>query len=304
MGQPVNPRIDEYKQRLVEGVRLVRTGEHPAALGEFEAAHALAVELGDRELQMEARANVAMVQLQLGEDRRAEAGLREILLGSRDHRILFGAAYNLAVSQRKQGRHERARFYAAKAMHSAARLKDPGSRAGCHNLMGNILMNESRLDEALVEYRKALRIRKRQKTDVRFSTAILLENIGYTYLLKRQFRRGTRLVAQALGLATEVGAKRCMAESYQDLCYAALRIGAYDEANEHGEKALALSREHGYKDVEKNCYYLLGEAAHLDGRPVDRDRHFESLQRLHPELPFLTEFLCAFDLSDVLTLKR
>jgi tetratricopeptide (TPR) repeat protein len=244
-----------------------------------------------------------MVYIQLGEDRKAEKGLREILLKSREPKARFGAAYNLAVSQRKQGRYGRAQFYATMAMESAIRLRDPSARAGCHNLFGNILMNQSFLDKALLEYRKALRIRRRQKGDVRFSTAILLENVGYTYLLKKKFRLGASLIARALALAEAVGARRCMAECHQDLCYALMQTGQYAEATATGELALQIAIENGYRDIEKNCYYLLGETAHLDGRTEERDQHFERLQSLHPELPFLRDFLCAFDLSDILTLK-
>jgi tetratricopeptide (TPR) repeat protein len=295
---------EAYRRHHMNGVALVRSGELHSAQAAFQAAVSVAGRLQDAALQQESRANLAMVSLQLGEDRKAEAGLREILLTSRNPRTLFGAAYNLAVSQRKQGRYDRARFYARRAMESAVKVRDASNRAGCHNLLGNILMNESRFEEALVEYRKSLRIRRRQKGDHRFSIAILLENIGYTCLLKKQFRRGASLIMRALGIASEAGAKRLVAESYQDLCYARMQTGQYDEAAAFGGRALALARECGYADVEKNCYYLLGETAHLAGRTEERDRHFGSLQRMHPELPFLREFLMAFDLSDIITLKR
>jgi tetratricopeptide (TPR) repeat protein len=295
---------EEYQRHYDAGVVKVRAGDFRGALDDFSGALSLAREAGDPSLQYEAQANLSMVYIQLGEERRAEKGLREILLNSREHKVRFGAAYNLAVSQRKQGRYARAHFYASMAMESAVRVRDASARAGCHNLLGNILMSQSFLDKALVEYRKALRIRRRQKSDVRFSIAILLENIGYTYLLKKRFRFGASMIARALELATGVEARRCIAECCQDLSYAKMQMHAYDEATEMGEKALAIALESGYRDVEKNCYYLLGETAHLAGRIDERDRHFEQLQSLHPELPFLRDFLCTFDLSEILTLKH
>jgi tetratricopeptide (TPR) repeat protein len=302
---PPRAELREAYQRLYDaGVAKVRTGDFRGALDDFGGALGLAREAGDPGLQYEAQANLSMVYIQLGEERRAEKGLREILLNSREHKVRFGAAYNLAVSQRKQGRYARAHFYAAMAMDSAVRVRDASARAGCHNLLGNILMSQSFLDKALVEYRKALRIRRRQKSDVRFSIAILLENIGYTYLLKKRFRLGASMIARALELATAVQARRCIAECCQDLSYAKMQMHEYDKATEMGEKALAIALESGYRDVEKNCYYLLGESAHLAGRIDERDRHFERLQSLHPELPFLRDFLCAFDLSEILTLKH
>jgi len=35
-----------------------------------------------------------------------------------------------------------------------------------------------------------------------------------------------------------------------------------------------------------------------------RDRHLDQLQALHPELPFLRDFLSAVDITSVLSLKR
>lgn len=304
MGTPRAQARQEYQKVYDAGVAKIRAGEFRGALDDFTDALGLAREIGDPGLQYEAQANLSMVYIQLGEERRAEKGLREILLNSREPKVRFGAAYNLAVSQRKQGRYARAHFYASKAMESAERVRDASARAGCHNLLGNILMSQSFLDKALAEYRTALRIRRRQKGDVRFSIAILLENIGYTYLLKKRFRRGASMIAQALELATAVGARRCVAECCQDLSYAKMQMHAYDDATEMGERALSIALESGYRDIEKNCYYLLGESAHLAGRTDERDRHFERLQSMHPELPFLKDFLCTFDLSDILTLKH
>src|SRR5438093_9490168 len=158
---PTDPRREEYRRLYANGAEKVRAGDFSAALESFSAALAVAQDLGDSVLQREAQANVAMVYIQLGEDRKAETGLREILLKSREPKVRFGASYNLAVSQRKQGRYGRARFYATMAMESAVRLQDLSARAGCHNLFGNILMNQSFMDEALIEHHSALRIRRR-----------------------------------------------------------------------------------------------------------------------------------------------
>jgi tetratricopeptide (TPR) repeat protein len=252
----------------------------------------------------EARANLSMIYLQLGEDKKAEEGLREILLNCQNARTRFGAAYNLAISLRKQGRYARARFYARQAMQSAAKLRDASAQAGCRNLLGNILMNQSLLDEALLEYRKALAIRRRQGGDVRFSIAMVLDNIGYTYLLQKKFRRGAAMIHRALALADEVSAKRSSADCCQDLCYAYMQMGRLDEADRFGRRALAISEANGYSDIAKNCFYLLGETAHLAGDVAQRDGWFGRLQEMHPELPFLRDFLCTFDLSGILTLKH
>lgn len=299
-----HPLLQTYRILRVRGIEKIRLGEFPSALADFQEALALARRSDDIATLQEAQANLSMIYLQIGEDRRAEEGLREILLNSQSPKTRFGAAYNLAISLRKQGRYGRARFYARQAMQSASRLRDAAAQAGCHNLLGNILMNQSYLDEALREYRKALTIRRRQKADVRFSIAILLDNIGYTYLLQKKYRRGVALIERALGVAEEVCAKRSVADCCQDLCYAYMRMGNYADATRSGARALEISKTGGYSDIEKNCYYLLGETAHLAGCSKERDLWFGRLQAMHPELPFLQDFLCAFDLSSILTLKH
>jgi len=48
----------------------------------------------------------------------------------------------------------------------------------------------------------------------------------------------------------------------------------------------------------------LGELGSRSGRFEMRDRHFEALQHLHPEVPFLQDFLCTVDVTELITLKR
>jgi tetratricopeptide (TPR) repeat protein len=181
----------------------------------------------------------------------------------------------------------------------------PSARAGCHNLLGNILMSQSLLDEALAEYRKGLRIRRRQKSDVRFSIAILLENIGYTYLLKKRVRLGASMINRALELATEVGARRCIAECCQDLSYA--KLHAQGLRGVHGPWRARLDdrarvRLPGHR--RRTATTFSASRPTWPAASTSADQYFERLQSLHPELPFLRDFLCTFDLSEILTLKH
>jgi hypothetical protein len=77
-----------------------------------------------------------------------------------------------------------------------------------------------------------------------------------------------------------------------------------EDAARFGRRALEISEANGYSDIAKNCFYLLGETAHLAGLMEERDEWFGRLQEMHPELPFLRDFLCTFDLSGILTLKH
>ena len=80
--------------------------------------------------------------------------------------------------------------------------------------------------------------------------------------------------------------------------------GRLGEAIANGERALQLAIADKFTDIAENCHYMLGELGSRTGRLDMRDDHFGTLQKLHPEVPFLREFLCTVDVTEVITLKR
>ena len=248
--------------------------------------------------------NIAMVLIQMGRAREGEEGLREILLRTDSQKIAFSASYNLATSLRKQGRHDRALRYATRAMDYARESGSVDQLAVCHALRGNILLSQNYLDKALEQYLISSKFRDQQEKDTRFSRAILLENIGYCYLMKNDLETGVRKIDEALDLAVQVGDNRCRAECLQDLCYGFLLLGRHRQALEHGCHALSVAKSFAFTDIEENCHYLLGELGTRTSDFESRDEHFEQLQQMHPELPFLRDFLCAVDVTSLITLKR
>jgi len=274
------------------------------ALDAYTRAREIVRAEDDPERIDEADLNVAMVLLQMGEARKGEEGLREILLRARDNRIGVAAAYNLASSLRKQGRHERAMVYAKRAFERAQSLGTTDCLAMVHNLLGNLYLSQSYLDQALAEYERAIALREAQDGDTRYSRAIVLENLGYCLLLKQRLAEGTARLRDALDLARQVEDRRCEAECLQDLCYGLLLMGDHEAAVRCGQSALELSARAEYADIQENCHYLLGELGSRMGDLSARDEHFQRLQSLHPELPFLKDFLCAVDVTQIITLKR
>ncbi len=295
---------DTYEAWSAVGADRTRRGDFRAALEAYGRAAEFARTETDPAKKDGAALNLAMVRIQLGEAKRGEEGLREIFLRTADPRLGFTAAYHLASSLRKQGRYEKALGYARRAMERALVLDAPDLLAPAHNLLGNLLLNGNYLDEAVEEYGVALRLWETQTCDTRYLRAILEENLGYCLLLKKDYDGGRNRILRALTLAQEIGDRRCRAECLQDLCYAALLEGDTAEAAIRGEEALAEAAGAGFGDIEENCHYLLGEIGSRTGNSERRDRHFGHLQKLHPELPFLEDFLCAVDVTGIITLKR
>src|SRR5262245_14831319 len=293
----------KFWRLMTRGYALVQKSQCAAALGCFEKPREMADADASEGLSDKAIANRSMVLIEMGDYAEAVRGLKEIILRSRDNETICGAAYNLSISLRRQGQYQKACFYARLAGEKSRTLDDPNWLARCHNLLGNLHLVQSRLEPALREYRKALRIRVREKQPNRFSIGYLKDNIGYCLLLLGRYEEGIREIEDAMRTAKEVGNTRCVCECCHDLAFGLMQMRRLDEALVHGERALKLAEKLGCREIVKNCYYILGEINHLQGNESRRDHFFSLLQRMHPHVPHLREFLCAFDVSKIIALR-
>ncbi len=294
----------KFLKTFENGAKFIKSGQFQKAFEKYSEAHKIALKLEDSTLIHKSAANLSLALIELGKYQKAEKGLREIIIRSQDDRIIFSASYSLAVSLRKQGKYESAMKYASMALQKGTEMKHFDAQAKAHNLIGNIHLFQNYIGNALEEYQKALEVRKKEKSDNSFSLSILKENIGYCYILQKDYKAGIKLIKEALKISQSIGYARCISDCHQDLSYAYMLIRNLDLAEKMGERALHLAIENGYKDVEKNCYYLLGEINFLKGNAGKMDSYFQKLQDLYPHLPFLKEFLSEFDVSDFITLKQ
>jgi len=296
-------RLTRFKRLMRIGYALVRKSRFQAALERFQKARSMAARSHDRGLADKAIANRSMVLIEMGEYARAARGLKEIILRSRDGETICGAAYNLSISLRRQNQYQKACFYARLATEKSRLIADPNWIARCHNLTGNLHLVQSRLEPALKEYRKALAIRMKEKKLNEFGIGILRDNIGYCHLLLGQYQEGIREILAARALAEKVGNKRLVCDCCHDLAFGYMQVRKLELAEEQGERALKLAEEFRAKEIIKNCYYILGEINFLRGNEARRDRYFYLLQNMHPHLPFLRDFLCTFDVSNIIALR-
>ncbi len=293
-----------YSELTAEGTLQVRRGEFRLAADQFEAALLIARELGDQLLMDRAICNLSTARLSLGMIQEAEKGLREILLKSSDPNIIFIASSNLASALRKQGRLQKALLYAKRALRACESIDNFAWKATCHNLIANIYMNMSYLDDAMAEYRFALTLSQKGGLGTSYPVDYIKENLGYCSLLKKRYHQGIATILEALQISLANGNTRCLVECYQDLCFAYMQLKELKRAEEYGEKALAIAAERDYKDILKNCYYLLGEVNLLMENEERSDFYFDKLQELYPHLPVLKQFLRTFDVSNILNLKN
>jgi tetratricopeptide (TPR) repeat protein len=299
---PADP-TDHYTELTREGTLLVRRGDFRRAIEVFESARRLAEDLQDDECVIKAICNLSTARLAVGEIQEAERGLRELLLKTQDPQTIFVCSSNLASALRKQGRLEKALFYAKRALRACDSIDNYAWKATCHNLIANIYMNMTYLDDAMAEYRFALSISQKGGLGTSYPIDYIKENLGYCLLLKKRYRQGIAIILEALQIALNNDNTRCVGECYQDLSFAYMQLKELKRAEEYGEKALKLAGDQDYRDILKNCYYLLGEINLLMGNEERSDLYFEKLQELYPHLAVLKDFLRTFDVSSIINLK-
>ncbi len=293
-----------YSEVTAEGTLQVERGEFRPAADQFEAALQIARELNDQHLIHRAVCNLSTARLSQGQIQESEKGLREILLKSSDPNIIFIASSNLASALRRQGRLQKALLYAKRALRATESINDYKFKATCHNLIANIYLNMSYLDDAMAEYRFALALSQRGGLGTSYPVDYIKENLGYCCLLKKRYRQGIAIILEALQISLANGNTRCLVECYQDLCFAYMQLKELKRAEEYGEKAREIAAEKDYKDILKNCYYLLGEVNLLMENEERSDFYFDRLQEFYPNLPVLKQFLRTFDVSNIINLKN
>ena len=303
IGQNRRPASQSFSRLTKSGCAALRRGDLELARSLFERSLEHARENSQDENVNKALSNLSTCHIEMGEYEKAAEGLREIILSSTDDETICGASYNLSISLRRLGKHSKAFVYARKAFEKSRAMGNLNWMARCHNLMGNIYLVQSHLEKSLQEYRKALALRLKEPETNRFSVAILKDNIGYCLMLQGKYAEGIVHVKEALEIVTELGSKKCICECAHDLSFGYMQLRKLDKAESFGEKALALAEAEGYKEIVKNCYYLLGEINYLNGNEEQRDHYFYQLQNLYPHLPFLRDFLCTFDVSKIIALR-
>jgi tetratricopeptide (TPR) repeat protein len=162
----------------------------------------------------------------------------------------------------------------------------------------------SYLDDAMAEYRLALSISRKGGLGTAYPVDYIKENLGYCTLLKKRYRQGIAIILEALQIARSNDNTRCEVECYQDLSFAYMQLKELRRGQEYGEKALAIATAKNYRDILKNCYYLLGEIHLLKGDEETSDLYFDKLQALYPHLAVLKDFLKTFDVSNIINLKN
>ena len=295
-----------YETLRQQGAEALNHARYEEAHEAFQQAFELVRDQSDQELVDRARTNLSWVLADLGQYEKAQEGLKEVILRNQNHDVVCVAAYTLASALRRQQKYEKALFFAQKALEKALHLKRRDRTIASFNTIANIFMNDNRLEEAITYYGKSLEASENvSEADgtIPYYRCIALDNLGYCHTLQKEYDTGIDFLKESLSLAMDHQFHRCLAETPQDLCCAYLQTKDLRAAREFGTMALTQAEAYGFIDITRNCYYLLGEVCYLLGEEQESDFYFRKLQDHYPGLKGLGNFLRAFDISDIITLK-
>jgi len=300
-----DPATQEFANLQSRGQAAFENGRVGEAIELLTRALEQAEERGDRRRTDLAFCNLSAITIQLDTRQplspRDMNRLREILMRNEDLTNCRLAAYLLARAYELQKEARKGLFYGQIGLDRSHLLARPDWIASSQNQIGNLLMAQSRFEEAAEHYQRALEIHPHEAEERR---ALIRVNLGYSCLMRDQQRRGFELLYRSLRTLRHLGARREQITAHIDLCYAHLEAGRLRDALRHGKKGLVMAEEFQDADATKNALYLLGQTANLLGDEVIAHGYFQDLQEsFYPGSSGIPEFLMAIDVRKMINLR-
>ena len=289
---------DELKER---GFEATKVGELSKALSYYQESLEVARASDDRQLIDQAICNCSAVLITLSRQSETLSDLRQILMAGRCPENSFLAAINLSRAYVREKSPKKALFYAQVARDRAPTLGRDEWLVWSYNQLANCLVDESRFEEAVAEYRRALTLVDEERSAIK---ALLVLNLGYCFMMLDRMGEGLPLTFQALRWLRYLGARVYEVWPQLDLCYAYIELGRLDRARDHGLRALALAEENGDAVIIKNALYLLGETERADGHLDCAYQYFCQLQKqFYPESPQLADLMVVVEARQMVNLR-
>jgi|HubBroStandDraft_3_1064219.scaffolds.fasta_scaffold30927_3 tetratricopeptide (TPR) repeat protein len=290
-----------FEQLKEEAQQAVDCGQLHRAASLTEQALAWAREHGSADQIDHALCNRASINIHLGRGEGELPSLREILMRSGNLENCRLAAYHISQFYQLKKDFRKSLFYARIARDRAELLGVPAWRAASCNQVGNALAGDSFVDDASVEYERALDLLPAAPS---VSRAQILHNLGYCRILQQRFEVGYTLLYQSLRLLRRLGGPvQVQSLINLDLCFAHLETSRLGHARRRGLAALRLGEKGDFPHSIKNALYLLGETANLSGDAETARSYFSRLQRdFFPDAEYLPGFLLAVDVRKLINL--
>ncbi|HVS63131.1 MAG TPA: tetratricopeptide repeat protein [Thermoanaerobaculia bacterium] len=301
---PDQPRLgfEALRQR---GFEAVQAGSLPEATLYFERALEVAEGLGDQTRSDLALCNLAIVHVELCETdesviERDLSVLRGILARTHSTENGWLASHHLARIYERRKAFKRGLFYARMALDRSSWVERVDWRAYSHNILGNLLLAESWLQDAVEHYERALALL--ESDDV--WRARVLDNLGYCRALEGDLDGALSLLLESQASFQRHRAERYTLSNHLALAYVHLRAGRCEEARDHASAASELAQRYHDSDGSKNALYLLGEALlRLDDREGAVGAYARLQRRFFPDQPAIGEMLMQLDTLELVNLR-
>lgn len=300
MVEPVSLRA-EYETLRERGAETLRQGELQAALEEFDRAHAVARQLGERDLEDVAFCNRSAVAIRMGIDDECLRSLRQMLMRTSNSRVAYLSSYNLCLAYDNRKDYRKALFYARIAYRYAVELGEAEHQAAATNQVGSLLVALNDFAGGLKEFEQAESLVANTESERR---SLILSNLAYCHLLTGETNAGFRALLVALRMARRLRLPVAEAAAHLCLSFAFLLAERPWYALRHGSEALELAEALDDEQTVKNALLLLGEAYKQGGKLTAARECFEILQRTYyPGMGEVPEMLLGVDICRVINLR-
>ncbi len=279
------------------------SGDYDRALTLYEDGLALARSWKDRDIEDLFTCNRATTLLEMDRQDFDLARLKEIVLRNPSSYNGVLAAHTCAHAHEVRKEYARAQVYAKSALQRSQELGFHELTASSFNMLGNLELHESQFDSALELYQEALGHLSARGEEESVLAAQYSDNLGYCHIALDRIPVGLPLVYRAVELFERHGARQALDYPCLDLCYAKLKTGNFEEAEQWGQRALDLGNEFGREDVIKNSHYLLAESCVEMGRERAADEHYDALANYYPNFPALKNYLHQISLMGMINLR-
>jgi class 3 adenylate cyclase/tetratricopeptide (TPR) repeat protein len=269
---------------------LMTTGDHDGAIAVGQQALALAGELGDSALQVQAAQALGQAYDAIGDfGRAAELWRRNIEAADRESgrpstdlwiRSQTGLAYTLSAL----GAFAEGRRHGEEALRLVTREGRGATPINAHGFLGHLYLTKGDLEYAIQVLDQGLAL-------CRASGSLnglpwIAAGLGYAYALQGRLVEGRTLLEEAIREDIRTGALLDHANRIARLSEVCCLAGRGEEAWQHARQALALARRHKERANEALALHQLGVVhAHADPPDVAQaEAHYQQALTLAEEL--------------------
>ena len=237
------------------------TGHYPEAIQACQGAENIFSTFDDNVSAAVAQNGIANIDMLRSDYKGAEQAYQQVLTivqKANSDVDICGALLNLAKSEIYLGDTAQTEAHLRQSIDLAQRIEDHSEESRARILLGSVLSDEGRKDEATQQYAAALKIA--EDTSDRDAQAYAWSGLGQVSLDQRAFAAAETDLRKALALRTDIGEPAGIARLQIRLAALALARGQSAAAQELAEKARASAERLGDKGTLADALCSLAEA--------------------------------------------